>query len=644
MKASSYRRNAPALSPSWLAATLRVKRAPIPVGHTVRAGIAVGVPFVIGTLTGEVLNGMWVGLAALLLAAGEREGTYRLNFLMIAVSTPIAGAGFLLGFARSTDLAMLVPCLAVVAFIAGVVAGYGPALSVASMQFLLVASIALGVNISNIWDAITLYLVGGVWYALLLAVQMAIDPWRPQRTALSGLLAALSRLAATRTESPSDRDERAVAQTTVTSALNIARTRVAEFGAGHPNSAKAWVLDSRVTDAAERVQAALMIDSDVATLDTAGRRLTELADDVRRPSANRELSNGDQTDRAYLLSTVDSLERAMRGNDTSLPPRMGPVLTPLSRETLLAATRLAICFGIAIAAKAYFPFGHWFWVPLTVCLVMKPDFGDVFTRALARIMGTLLGIGIGTLVLLVVPKGIALAIIIGVLAASVPWLMMLSYALQAAVITPIVLLLIDLIQPGDATSNTGLLRLGATVVGGAIVVVFGYLIWPRSRHRWIDRTFQQATVAISQHLRTAGTARPISLSASTERHERLVTARRDAYRALFDLRTRMDRQLSEPPPAGTVAAFWVSVCSATERLADSVTTYSTTRRANAVEIEDLDAAAVADRIEALSSADDLLLATSADPVLQAVDPVLQAVIEDRHHARTLLGWHRHSPS
>ena len=42
----------------------------------------------LGALLGHTLTGMWVGLATLLLAAGEREGTYRLNFLIIAVSTP----------------------------------------------------------------------------------------------------------------------------------------------------------------------------------------------------------------------------------------------------------------------------------------------------------------------------------------------------------------------------------------------------------------------------------------------------------------------------------------------------------------------------------------------------------------------------
>lgn len=117
----------------WIRAVAHVAPARVPVGHTIRAGVSVGLPFVLGALLGHTLTGMWVGLATLLLAAGEREGTYRLNFLIIAVSTPIAAAGYLLGFAQNLPLPALMVLAAVVAFIAGAIAGLGPAFSVGGM-------------------------------------------------------------------------------------------------------------------------------------------------------------------------------------------------------------------------------------------------------------------------------------------------------------------------------------------------------------------------------------------------------------------------------------------------------------------------------------------------------------------------------
>lgn len=86
----------------WIRAVLRVAPAQFPVGHSLRAGLAVGLPFVVGALLGQTLNGMWVGLATLLLAAGEREGSYRLNFSIIAVSTPLRPAVISWGSRRTS--------------------------------------------------------------------------------------------------------------------------------------------------------------------------------------------------------------------------------------------------------------------------------------------------------------------------------------------------------------------------------------------------------------------------------------------------------------------------------------------------------------------------------------------------------------
>lgn len=616
---------------SWPKVLLRVKRAPIPVGHSVRAGIAVGAPFIVGALTDQVMNGMWVGLAALLLAAGEREGTYRLNFLIIVVSTPIAAAGFLIGFANQAPLFVLVPAMAVVAFVAGLVSGLGSALSVAAMQFLLVASIALGVEITDWWPPLMLYLAGGVLYAALLGVQLLVDPRRPQRLALAALLAALADLAVARADGAPDRE--GAARVSATVALRTAIGRTPEIGTRMRPRLRRWTLDARVTDAAERVEAALVGESDAAVLSAVGERLTRLAAEVAgspRPASEPHATIASSS----VLDRVAALSEAMHAVDDAPRARERPVLLPIGREALLAATRLAVCFGIAVAAKAYFPFGHWFWVPLTVCLVMKPDFGSVFSRAVLRVVGTAVGIVVGTVLLLLVPKGLAIGVVIGLLAASVPWLMMRSYALQAVAITPIVILLIDQIQPGVAIVDSGWLRLAATAVGGAIVVVFGYLVWPRSRRSWIRRTFASAVAAISEHLRLAGSAVPDDEAAAGAPSDRLVAARRAAYDALSQLRGRMERQLSEPPPADTVATGWLSVCAAAEPLADEVTAYAVSRVSRDVRGEDAQALDAARAIASLGDAAPEL--ATAAPGLALTDPGLVRVVDRAHEVQARL--------
>ena len=161
---------------TWVPAMLRLKPARLPIGHSLRSGITVGAPFVIGVLTGHVLIGMWIGLATLLLSAGEREGSHRLNLRILLISTPIAASAYLLGFIQHLPTAWLVLVMAALAVGSGIISGYGAAFSVRGMQFLLVAAIAIGVpGIDNWWQPIGWYVVGAAFYAALMAAETWFD-------------------------------------------------------------------------------------------------------------------------------------------------------------------------------------------------------------------------------------------------------------------------------------------------------------------------------------------------------------------------------------------------------------------------------------------------------------------------------------
>lgn len=609
---------------SWLAENFRIAPAPLPVGHSIRAGLSVGVPFVVGAATGHILTGMWIGLATLLLAAGEREGSYRLNFWIIAVSTPIAACGYLLGFAADLPLPALIALMAAVAFLAGLIAGFGPAFSVAGMQLLLVAAIAIGVPDIDWWTPLWLYLVGGAGCAVLLAIEMLIDPRRPQRIVVVGLLEALAGLAGARAEEPADGGERTEqARQRVTAAMRAAAGRVSELPVWRTGSAGDWVLDESVVTAAGRVRA-FMLAASKPDLIAAQRDLSGLREAVQAGGALPATAGG-----SPLGDAVTGLRSALgKRRRRGVPAE--PLITPvIGREVLLAACRLALCYGIAVGAKEYFPYSHWFWVPLTVCLVMKPDFGSVFSRAVLRVVGTVVGAALATAVIALVPKGIGIGIAIGVLSACVPWFMMRSYALQAVAIAPVVILLVDEITPGDHSANYSWQRIFATLVGGAVVIVFGYLLWPHSRRAWVAQTFAVAMSAVAAQLRLAASPIPEDREARDRRHDQLVAARRDAYRALSDLQVRMTRAQAEPPPASTVARAWLPVASATGRLADTVSGYAAARRSGSLPPDPEDAGPLADRIEALGRG-------AAQAPVEAGPTRLEPIAVDADRVRALL--------
>ena len=59
---------------------------------------------------------------------------------------------------------------------------------------------------------------------------------------------------------------------------------------------------------------------------------------------------------------------------------------------------------VAEIARQYLPIERPYWVLLTVAIVLKPDFGSVFTRAVQRGAGTLLGVLLGSALLAVLPR------------------------------------------------------------------------------------------------------------------------------------------------------------------------------------------------------------------------------------------------
>lgn len=143
--------------------------------------------------------------------------------------------------------------------------------------------------------------------------------------------------------------------------------------------------------------------------------------------------------------------------------------------SLPTALAFAICLGAAYSVHWFNHAAHWFWVPLTVGLVMKPEFGSIRDRAIQRIIGTLSGIVIGALALAFIPKGLGLILVMAVLGGILPWAMQRSYVLQAIFLTPLILMLVDIIVPGTRDFDYGMQRLIDTGIGGIIVILFGFL-------------------------------------------------------------------------------------------------------------------------------------------------------------------------
>jgi uncharacterized membrane protein YccC len=225
----------------------------------------------------------------------------------------------------------------------------------------------------------------------------------------------------------------------------------------------------------------------------------------------------------------------------------------------LSAARLMVCVGVAAVMSEILPLQRSYWVVLTVAIVMKPDFGSVFTRAVQRGLGTIAGAVIGTVILAAVPYGPLLLIPVAVFAGLLPYGRSRNYGLMSVFLTPLVVLLIDL--PGHTGWHLAEARLIDTLLGCGIALAIGYAPWPAVWTAHLPGQFADTVARICEYLEQALVER------SPDRYR----LRRRAYRALSDLRAEFQRTLSEPPSLSRRATAWWPAVVGLEQVMDAVT-------------------------------------------------------------------------
>ncbi|MBB3810495.1 FUSC family protein [Pseudochelatococcus contaminans] len=569
---------------AWLRELARLKPAPWTWGQTLRGAFSVGLVLTFGSLTNSLTESIFLAIGIICACAGEPVGSYKAKARRIVVTLLIASIGAFAGHLDAFPWVVVVGAMTALGFLATIVSSYGAVYSIGTMQAMVIAAVSIGLpEVRPDWHLSAMFLTGGALYLTALGVEAALLRRYPERHAVSDLMTALAGLAATRAAKAHlgitlETTEIATARAQVTERMSALYAFMLDIrshfvGRSYQANALAFILQR-----ADAVFAIIMSETDAAVLDAAAKRLTDGAAAELKGAAAPAASGAANV--GNLLQAVENLIAASTGSvDATVQPSAPPVkghrdasgwfsitfgrLTP-GRDTVVSAARTGLCMGLAYAIHWVYPLDHWYWVPLTVTLVMKPDLGPIFVRAVLRSIGTILGAGIGAVGLLILPKGPALLIAIILLTGLLPWAQRRSYAVLALVVTPLILILEDVVIAGSNTVYFGWERIVATIAGSAIVLVFGYFVWPREQASQLNGTFQAARLATADYLKS-------TLSADTNA---VSTQRRLAYAQLSDMRRRLQMSLAEPPPACYEAAAWFPLVASAERVCDMVTTFS----------------------------------------------------------------------
>lgn len=130
--------------------------------------------------------------------------------------------------------------------------------------------------------------------------------------------------------------------------------------------------------------------------------------------------------------------------------------------------RLVTCIAVAAAIDIGWPGHHFYWIGLTAALLTERQIELVPVKSVQRALGTAIGVAMAAFTLRSGLSAWALAGVVGLLAGVRPVVRVGNYLAYSAVMTPLIILIID---AGRVPDGSLLLdRLVATLIGAALVI------------------------------------------------------------------------------------------------------------------------------------------------------------------------------
>jgi uncharacterized membrane protein YccC len=583
--------------PTWLLATVRPQRAPVPWAEMLRAAIAICVPLAVGMASGDRVIGLLVAMGGLLGIVVDNGGTYTARLRRVGSAAVFGGAaGLTIGSLIHHHGWVAVGALVVVAGISAGLSAISDIGSVTGMQLLVYSSLGLGAlgALRPWWHTALGFIVGTVWALILTVPGWLRSPLAAEQRSVAAVYhAAADALRSVGT--PGFGEARRRATTAMNAAYDTLLTARSTAGGRSERMIRLMALLNQANLGSEALET-LSLEGNrppPQVTDAVDRFADAIAQGAQPPAM--PLPPKTSPGMLALRDTLSGLQHVVSGNWA--PPSAPPTPKPRLRERLAALSdrltsrltgtfvlRLMVCIGVAGVASEALPLQRSYWVVLTVAIVLKPDLGSVFARAVQRGLGTVVGAVLGAVIIVVVPYGPWLLLPFAVLAALLPYGRSRNFGLMATFLTPLVVLLIDLLAPGGWRLAED--RLIDTLLGCAIVLLIGYAPWPMSWQAHLPGQFAATIREVSRYLReawvtaaasqpgaarAAGSAGVVPAVPDAGKLPDRTRLRRQTRRSLSDLRAEFERTMAEPWAVSRRATAWWPALVGLDRVVDAVT-------------------------------------------------------------------------
>jgi uncharacterized membrane protein YccC len=583
-----------------------------------RNALGVAIPLVIGLLTGYRLSGLAVATGALNVAFSDGDDSYAQRARrMLSASVLVAGAVFIGALSGGHHIAA-VSIAAVWAFAAGLAVCLGTTpgdLGVISLVTLVVYSAQSLSPANAAWSAV-LALVGGLFQTLLALLFWPVHRYEPERRALGSLYLELARIASNVAEPDSaplgnevttraqqilsglDRDHKVEADR-YRSLLNQAeRIRLGlltmgriyrrlrrETSAGDPLQA----LDGMFASTSDLLYA---IGSSLARNESLDIARYDLRTFSEWTEALRKYATGRLTPfvRALLADAqwqADALAGQFRAavelaehaspeglvafakKESSRPAalRLASALAILRANLTLSSTacrhaiRLAVCLSVGDLGGRLLDWRRSYWLPMTIAIVLKPDFTSTFSRGVLRLAGTFAGLALATVLLhFIHPSLISQALFIAFFMFMLRCFGPANYGVLVVSVSGLVVFLVGL--TGVAATTVISARAINTTIGG-LLALGAYWFWPTWERTQVKGQFAQMIEAYRIYLQEIVAAYTKGSSADMEK---LARARLAARLARSNAVASVDRLNAEPGMSREQVSSAASILASSHRL------------------------------------------------------------------------------
>jgi uncharacterized membrane protein YccC len=205
------------------------------------------------------------------------------------------------------------------------------------------------------------------------------------------------------------------------------------------------------------------------------------------------------------------------------------------------ALRLAFAVASGDMLGRAFDWRRSYWIPMTIVLVLKPEFAVTFSRGVLRITGTIAGLLLATALFHFLPIHTATEIIlIAIFTFLMRWTGPANYGVFAVMISALVVLLLTI---NGVSPKEVILARGINTAAGGVLALIAYLAWPTWERSRVGDTmaallaaYREYFLAVERSYIEKGTTDSLALE----------RPRQNTRTARTNLESSLDRLAAEP--------------------------------------------------------------------------------------------------